>query len=172
MVRQPTYPSQPPQIPPHKSAVNGGQNLPQLPTKEVARPVWSASSTPEPGPSSFPAPVPPNPNGDLDALNDVIFPALEEALKRREVRLKQLYRSEQGLRGVPTPKSLEQQRVEAAHEKIKTLVFKLANLCREIDHFDKEEPVGMGKDVSVFLEGLLEEILVRVEPLDEEEAAA
>lgn len=165
MVRQPTYPSQPPQIPPHKSAFSGGQNPPQLPTKEVARPVWSPSLTPEPGPSSFPAPPPPNPNGDLDALNDVIFPALEESLKRREVRLKQLYR------GVPAQKSLEQQQAEAAHEKIKTLVFKLANLCREIDHYDKEEPVGMGKDVGVFLEGLLEEILVRVEPLDEEEAA-
>lgn len=45
-------------------------------------------------------------------------------------------------------------------------MYKLAHVCKEIDHYDKAEPVGMGKDVGGFLEGLLEEILVRVEPLD------
>jgi serine/threonine-protein kinase 24/25/MST4 len=49
-------------------------------------------------------------------------------------------------------------------------VYKLAYVCREIDHWDKQEPVGMGKDVDVFLEGLLEEILVRVEPAEDDEA--
>jgi serine/threonine-protein kinase 24/25/MST4 len=39
-------------------------------------------------------------------------------------------------------------------------------VCKEIDRYDKEEPVGMGQEVDVFLEGLLEEILVRVEPAD------
>ncbi|KAK1757872.1 putative ste ste20 ysk protein kinase [Echria macrotheca] len=161
------YPSQPPQIPPHKTVYNN-QNPPGLPPKENQRPGWSsASSTPEPGPSSFPTPTPPNPNGDLDALNDVIFPALEEALKRRQIRLQQLYRQEPGFPGAPP--SANQQRAEAAHEKIRKLVYKLAHVCKEIDHFDKAEPVGMGKDVGAFLEGLLEEILVRVEPLDEEE---
>ena len=67
----------------------------------------------------------------------------------------------------PTPK---QQRAEAAHEKICKLVYELAHVCKEIDHYDKAELVGMGKDVGTFLEGLLEEILVRVETLDEEEA--
>lgn len=155
------------------------QNLNPLPSKESARrtPTASHSSTPEPQPStplSFPTPAPANPNGELDALNDVIFPALEEALKRRQIRLQQLYRtgpnaSNQGgaMANAPTPK---QQRAEAAHEKIRKLVYKLAHVCKEIDHYDKAEPVGMGKDVGTFLEGLLEEILVRVEPLDEEEA--
>ncbi|KAI1203974.1 kinase-like domain-containing protein [Nemania serpens] len=111
---------------------------------------------------SFPSPAPANPNGELDALNDVIFPALEEALKRRQIRLQQLYRNER----VVTP---QRQRAEAAHDKIRKHVYKLANVCKELDRLDKAEPVGMGKDVGTFLEGLLEEILVRVEPLDEEE---
>ncbi|KAI0003172.1 Pkinase-domain-containing protein [Xylariaceae sp. FL0662B] len=113
-------------------------------------------------PEGFPAPAPANPNGELDALNDVIFPALEEALKRRQIRLQQIYRHEK----VVTP---QRQRAEAAHDKIRKHVFKLANVCKEIDRLDKGEPVGMGKDVGTFLEGLLEEILVRVEPLDEED---
>ena len=117
-----------------------------------------------PAPETFPTPAPANPNGELDALNDVIFPALEEALKRRQINLQQIYRNEK----VVTP---QRQRAEAAHDKIRKHVYKLANLCKEIDRLDKSEPVGMGKDVGTFLEGLLEEILVRVEPLDEEDAA-
>lgn len=145
------------------------QNLNPLTSKEAIRIPSSAtarnSSTPEPQtptPLAFPPPAPANPNGDLDALNDVIFPALEEALKRRQIRLQQVFRSSAS----STPK---QQRAEASHEKIRKLVYKLAHVCKEIDHYDKSEPVGMGKDVGTFLEGLLEEILVRVEPLDEEE---
>ncbi|KAI1336950.1 kinase-like domain-containing protein [Xylariaceae sp. FL0016] len=116
-----------------------------------------------PAPEAFPSPAPANPNGELDALNDVIFPALEEALKRRQIRLQQLYRNA----SMVTP---QQQRAEAAQDKIRKHVYKLANVCKEIDRLDKSEPIGMGKDVGTFLEGLLEEILVRVEPLDEEEA--
>ncbi|KAI1806689.1 Pkinase-domain-containing protein [Daldinia bambusicola] len=115
-----------------------------------------------PMPDAFPPPGPANPNGELDALNDVIFPALEEALKRRQIRLQQIYRNEK----VITP---QRQRAEAAHDRIRKHVYKLANVCKEIDRLDKSEPVGMGKDVGTFLEGLLEEILVRVEPLDEDE---
>ncbi len=144
------------------------QNINPLTSKEALRtPVpASQSSTPEPPSAtllSFPSPAPASPNGELDALNDVIFPALEEALKRRQIRLQTLHR---GAMEAPTPR---QQRAEAAHEKVRKLVYKLAHVCKEIDHYDKAEPVGMGKDVGSFLEGLLEEILVRVEPLDEDE---
>ncbi|KAK4184709.1 putative serine/threonine-protein kinase [Podospora australis] len=117
--------------------------------------------------TSFPSPAPANPNGDLDALNDVLFPSLEEALKRRQVNLQHVYRPDPNLPVPPVTPS--QQRAEAAHEKIRKLVYKLAHICKEIDHLDKAEPVGMGKEVGTFLEGLLEEILVRVEPLDDEE---
>lgn len=118
---------------------------------------------PPPPPESFPSPAATSSNGELDALNDVMFPALEEALKRRQVRLQHIYRNEK-----ITP---QRQRAEAAHDKIRKHVYKLANVCKEIDRLDKSEPVGMGKDVGTFLEGLLEEILVRVEPLDDEEMA-
>ncbi|TQW00963.1 hypothetical protein V2A60_001993 [Cordyceps javanica] len=132
---------------------------------QVRTPVKSQSPAPDfATPSSFPSPAPANPNGELDALNDVIFPALEEALKRRETRLQQTFAAE------PVP-TLKQQRAEVAHDKLRKLVYKLAHVCKEIDHVDKAEPVGMGRDVGNFLEGLLEEILVRVEPLDEEELA-
>ncbi|KAF4980500.1 hypothetical protein FDECE_17867, partial [Fusarium decemcellulare] len=133
-------------------------------------PLPSKAQSPSPSefsnaPSSFPSPAPANPNGDLDALNDVIFPALEEALKRRQINLQHTYKPGQNLAQV-TP---QQQRAEASHEKLRKLVYKLAHVCKEIDHYDKAEPVGMGREVGSFLEGLLEEILVRVEPLDEDE---
>ncbi|KAF4633727.1 hypothetical protein G7Y89_g4385 [Cudoniella acicularis] len=111
-------------------------------------------------PTTMPSPAPSSPTGELDALNDVIFPALEEALKRRQIRLQQAF----GGTGT-TPK---QQRAQAAHEKLRKLVYKLAHVCKEIDHWDKQEPVGMANGVEVFLEGLLEEILVRVEPADDD----
>ncbi|KAL2136194.1 hypothetical protein VTI74DRAFT_5072 [Chaetomium olivicolor] len=146
------------------------QNFQPLVSKELPRNPSNPDTNSLSNPLSFPTPAPSNPNGDLDALNDVIFPALEEALKRRQICLQQLYRPEPGMPLPPvTPK---QQRAEAAHEKIRKLVYKLAHVCKEIDHFDKAEPVGMGKEVGTFLEGLLEEILVRVEPLDEEEGVA
>ncbi|KAG5983386.1 hypothetical protein E4U55_000062 [Claviceps digitariae] len=120
-------------------------------------------------PTSFPSPAPSNPNGELDALNDVIFPALEEALKRRQLRLQQLHRSSSMNTTAAAVAAANQQRAELAHDNIKNLVFKLAHVCKEIDQIDKAEPVGMGREVGSFLEGLLEEILVRVEPLDEDE---
>ncbi|GJC99114.1 Ste ste20 ysk protein kinase [Colletotrichum higginsianum IMI 349063] len=148
---------------------------PPPPLKAHALPSKTQTPTPEPAaPSSFPPPAPSNPNGELDALNDVIFPALEEALKRRQIRLQQAFRPQQGLSSpaVMNQVTPKQQRAEAAHEKLRKLVYKLAHVCKEIDHYDKAEPVGMGRDVGTFLEGLLEEILVRVEPLDEEDVAA
>lgn len=172
-----------PQIPSHQSTPKMNQiqlqeippfrgSFPQeqrTPSQYAPAQLPQTSRTPVQGeigaaPSSFPSPAPANPNGELDALNDVIFPALEEALKRRQVRLQQTYPPDEA--AMATPK---QQRAEVAHEKLRKLVFKLAHVCKEIDHIDKAEPVGMGRDVGNFLEGLLEEILVRVEPLDEDE---
>ena len=141
----------------------GQQPLPALPSKirENTPSRESLSSESSRTPMSMPSPSPASPTGELDALNDVIFPALEEALKRRQYHLQQAFRG--------TGTTPKQQRAQAAHEKLRKLVYKLAHVCKEIDHWDKQEPVGMGKDVDVFLEGLLEEILVRVEPADDEE---
>lgn len=172
-----------PEIPPYRGNQGPQQRVPS--SQQVAsprihtpvsatgqaqgpRPLPSKTQSPNPAdPSSFPSPAPTNPNGELDALNDVIFPALEEALKRRQIHLQQVHKPGQHAAQV-TP---GQQRAEAAHEKLRKLVYKLAHVCKEIDHYDKAEPVGMGREVGSFLEGLLEEILVRVEPLDEDEEA-
>ncbi|EFW99785.1 ste20-like serine/threonine-protein [Grosmannia clavigera kw1407] len=169
------------QQPQQRTAAGPNRNLePLLTSKEstaraVAPPFSPLPESSSGTPLSFPTPSPANPNGDLDALNDVIFPALEEALKRRQIHVQQQIRAGAAAQ-VAAPAAqqpamaVKQQRTEAAHEKIRRLVYKLAHVCKEIDHYDKAEPVGMGKDVGTFLEGLLEEILVRVEPLDEEEA--
>lgn len=172
-----------PEIPPYKGNASArGQRAPSQQRQAAAAAQSSSSSQPAAPssssqlsvladsavpPSSFPSPAPAQANGELDALNDVIFPALEEALKRRQIRL------QQSCPAGPTPgpaAAAKQLRAEAAHDKLRKLVFKLAHVCKEIDHHDKAEPVGMGRDVGSFLEGLLEEILVRVEPLEEEEA--
>lgn len=137
--------------------------LPSLPSKVQERSSHeNLSEGSRHTPTKMPSPAPARPDGELDALNDVIFPALDEALKRRQYCLNLAARNSGS--SAPTPK---QQRAQAAHEKLKKLTWKLAQICKEIDHFDKLEPVGMGKDVDCFLEGLLEEILVRVEPVDD-----
>ncbi|EPQ65828.1 BgtA-20994 [Blumeria graminis f. sp. tritici] len=142
---------------------NLDQPLPTLPSKTRENKLSKEKILSESNYSSntMPSQESGNQAGDLDALNDVIFPALEEALKRRQFRLQQAFRG--------TGTTPKQQRSQAAHEKVRKLVYKLAHVCKEIDHWDKQEPVGMGKDVDIFLEGLLEEILVRVEPADDEE---
>ncbi|RYP13035.1 hypothetical protein DL767_010908 [Monosporascus sp. MG133] len=155
-----------PDIPPFRGASSqySLKSVPSSPSTQKPPQAFPSKAQPKqlpPAPEAFPSPTTESPNGELDALNDVIFPALEEALKRRQISLQQLYRNEK----VITP---QRQRAEAAHDKIRKHVYKLANLCKEIDRLDKSEPVGMGKDVGTFLEGLLEEILVRVEPMDEE----
>lgn len=157
-----------PEIPPYRGPSSQHQPVQKATNQQSSSSSQAFPSKAQPkqihlAPDSFPPPGPVNPNGELDALNDVIFPALEEALKRRQIRLQQIYRHEK----VITP---QRQRAEAAHDRIRKHVYKLANVCKEIDRLDKSEPVGMGKEVGTFLEGLLEEILVRVEPLDEEDA--
>ncbi len=139
------------------------QPLPTLPSKRDENPSRDNNAESSRAPYSMPSPAPASPSGELDALNDVIFPALEEALKRRQIRLQMTFSKAGGTAQTPA-----QQRAQAAHEKLRKLVYKLAHVCKEIDYWDKQEPVGMGKDVDVFLEGLLEEILVRVEPADED----
>ena len=56
------------------------------------------------------------------------------------------------------------------NEKITRLVTKVVGVLAEIERFDKEVPVGMGGGVNAFLEGFLEEVLVRVEAEDEVDA--
>lgn len=107
-------------------------------------------------------------NGELTALSGVIVPALEAALQRRT------YHFNATLPGSTTPSAAESNdnndfstKSHHAHEKLKRLVIKAAGVFAEIEKWDKEAPVRMGGDVHAFLEGFLEEVLVRVEAEDE-----
>lgn len=107
-------------------------------------------------------------NGELTALSGVIVPALEAALQRRT------YHFNGTLPGSTTASATGSNgddelstKSQYAHEKLKRLVIKAAGVFAEIEKWDKEAPVGMGGEVHAFLEGFLEEILVRVEAEDE-----
>jgi len=54
-----------------------------------------------------------------------------------------------------------------SHEKVRKLVIRAAQAFQDIQRLDEETTVGMGGGVREFLEGFLEEILVRVEAGDE-----
>lgn len=130
--------------------------------------------------------------GEVTALSSVILPALEAALHRRSYQLSLLARSQQ--QSHPQPQS-QSSRLGAgsnttatangdaaagdataaaqdlllkrqAHEQIRKLVSKTCKIMREIDHWDNVASVGMGDGIQWFLEGVLEEVLCRVEPED------
>ncbi|KAI5300955.1 putative protein serine/threonine kinase [Ascosphaera atra] len=98
-------------------------------------------------------------SGEPTALTSVLLPALEASLHRRTQNLNSLSRLVKGQADVVARK-------QYAHDKVRRLVVKAATLLREIERWDDQEPVGMGAEVESFLEGFLEEILVRVEPVD------
>jgi serine/threonine-protein kinase 24/25/MST4 len=118
--------------------------------------VSTASSTPAETGTAISGP---GSGQDLTALSSVILPALEAALHRRTYMLKELTKSR------PTsPAAAElQQRRTHVHEKVRKLVVKAAGVFAEIQKWDEATPVGMGGEVTEFLEGFLEEVLVRVE---------
>ena len=107
------------------------------------------------------------PGAEITALSGVIVPALEAALRRRTYCLNTALRSAKSQNRISEQES---QRYQHAHEKLRKLVLKAAGVFGEIERWDNEAPVGMGGDVTAFLEGFLEEMLVRVEAEDEERA--
>ena len=116
--------------------------------------------------------------GEITPLNNVLIPAIQASLSRRTFSLNELFQkhAEMGRSGRATGPQLDaaveaDRRRKRTHEKMGKHVTKLAGVLSEIDKLDKEiiegNEVGMGGGVSSFLEGFLEEILVRVEPEDE-----
>ena len=144
------------------------QPLPSLPPvqhRNIGVPRKSSDSGSSGSSATFPV-VPAT--GELTALNGVIVPALEAALQRRTYSLNAaLTRSSNRANNSAAADELARQR-QLAHDKVKRLIIKAAGVFSEIEKWDNEAPVGMGGDVNAFLEGFLEEILVRVEAEDEE----
>ena len=152
------------------------QPLPRLPSKSsfssmspqpLASPVQNIESRPRKstdssGLSSFPTS---DPHAELTALSGVIVPALEAALQRRTYNLNGAIRSSKSANGV-SAQEIAQER-QYAHEKLRRLVIKAAGVFGEIEKWDNQAPVGMGGEVGAFLEGFLEEVLVRVEAEDD-----
>lgn len=148
---------------PQAASMANQKPLPPLVTK-----THQESSTPS-TPSSTPGQAcSQDPNQELTALNSVLIPALEAAMHRRTYMLKELART--STLSPSAAAQMHQQRVQT-HEKVRRLVAKAAGVFHEIQKCDEECPVGMGGGVTEFLEGFLEEILVRVEAADESETS-
>ena len=148
-----------PQFSPPK-VLDSQQALPPIPLghRDMNSPRKSTKSN---SPIDF---VFPHPQAEVTALNGVIVPALEAALQRRAYSLNTALSGETATAG---SEELARQR-QYAHDRLKRLAIKAAGVFSEIEKWDREAPVGMGGDVNAFLEGFLEEILVRVEPEDED----
>ncbi|EON64976.1 STE/STE20/YSK protein kinase [Coniosporium apollinis CBS 100218] len=108
---------------------------------------------------------------EITALTGVVLPALEAALYRRTKNLNAVQKSSSLSNASsssrhPADRDLQHRRAQA-HENVRRLVAKATKIFAEIDHWDNQQPVGMGDEVQGFLEGFLEEVLVRVEAEDE-----
>ena len=122
-----------------------------------------ASSTPSPAPSPFSSGEPTD--GGMTAIKDVLLPALSAALERRKYNVEQTIRRLNQVHSAEAYDLAEQ--VALCHDKLKRCVFKTAGLLKDIDRADRDAPVGMGDGVNSFLEGFLEEVLVRVDVEDD-----
>ncbi|KAE8152567.1 kinase-like domain-containing protein [Aspergillus avenaceus] len=102
---------------------------------------------------------------EVTALNSVILPALKAAIRRRARRLDLVTRKN----GDETNQSRMELYEFQVQQMIESLVNDLTGTFTRIERWDNEAPVGMGAEVSSFLEGFLEEVLVRIDA-DEEPA--
>jgi serine/threonine-protein kinase 24/25/MST4 len=140
-------------------------------TKQSSQRQSLTSSSPPPfSPTS---PPPQIQEHGITALSSVVIPALESALQRRSYNLNSAIQ-----RGVPISTTSSQQRrplstselqkLQQGHENIRRLVSRAVRVMTELDETDSRAAVGMGGGVESFLEGFLEEILVRVEAVEED----
>ncbi|KAG0636963.1 hypothetical protein HOY80DRAFT_1010958 [Tuber brumale] len=150
---------QPPQPPSHHHINNGinHHQLPQLPPSQLHQ-LHQQHGPRQMTPNHKEAtPEPP----ELTALDGVILPALEAALQRRTYHLQSAIRKAQQSSSANARQTAQEK--QQAHDRLKRLVIKAAGIFREIEEWDSTAPVGMGGEVNGFLEGFLEEVLVRVE---------
>jgi serine/threonine-protein kinase 24/25/MST4 len=105
---------------------------------------------------------------DITALDGVVIPALEAALSRRayQLNVKNKMESAQSLDDAQGFVERRKRRQEC-HDHVRRLVSEISERFKELDLYDERGEVGMGGEVAGFLEGFLEEVLVRVEPADD-----
>ena len=104
----------------------------------------------------------------LTALTGVIIPALFSAFNRRthqfeRISADNLKLSLNATRDEKETLNIYDAKLRKVHDKIKRRVNNLAGIFEDIDTLDREAMVGMGGEVGPFLEGFLEEVLVRIE---------
>ena len=146
------------------------KKTPQAFNQSPPKPLGGKSSS-HLGPASnevFRAPGPQGGGGELTALNGVILPALECALERRRYRHQSLLIEGESAAAAASSRQMSKQQ-QRNQEKLAKLAVKAATIFREMERLDQEAPVGMGGEVTWFLEGFLEEILVRVEADDDDD---
>ncbi|CAI6341490.1 unnamed protein product [Periconia digitata] len=148
----------------HSAAI---ATTPNRPSPLVGR---GSFGRPKPSPNPSGTPGSPSQSGEITALTGVVVPALEAALSRRQYHLtlrnKQDTNNAAALRDPARALERRKQRIEC-HEQVKRLVGELSERFKELDEWDERGEVGMGGEVAGFLEGFLEEVLVRVEPADD-----
>ncbi|KAF2098608.1 Pkinase-domain-containing protein [Rhizodiscina lignyota] len=113
-------------------------------------------------------------SSDITALSNVLLPALEAALNRRSENFfhsttpSSASSTNSATASALQPQNLSKSDLKAlkdSHDQIRKLVNKMAHYLNEIDKLDARAPgpVGMGQNVGPFLDGFLEEVLVRVD---------
>ena len=105
---------------------------------------------------------------EITALTGVVVPALEAALSRRIYHLN-LRNKQESAHSLDDPQGFIERRRQRqeCHDKVTRLVNEIRGKFEELDRWDEKGEVGMGGEVAGFLEGFLEEVLVRVEPADD-----
>jgi serine/threonine-protein kinase 24/25/MST4 len=105
---------------------------------------------------------------EITALDGVVVPALEAALSRRTYNLS-VKNKQESAQSLKDPQGFleKRRRRQDCHEHVRRLVGEISDRFKELDQWDEKGEVGMGGEVAGFLEGFLEEVLVRVEPADD-----
>lgn len=133
---------------------------PQGPSSSGQRRLPGLSSSPLPDPFHI------DPKAEVTALTGVIVPAFHSALNRRAHAVSEELLNPQA-RGTQTAFEVAQ-RKQRVQDKVRKLAYKAAGILNELERWDREEPASMGGGVGSFLEGFLEEMLVRVDADDDE----
>ncbi|BDD55874.1 Serine/threonine-protein kinase 25 [Monascus purpureus] len=101
---------------------------------------------------------------EITPLNTVIVPALRTAIYRRARRVEEF--------GLTAPNNERNDQIYRDAKYVQGMMEKLVSdaiaLFDRIESLDNQSLVGVSQNVPSFLEGFLEEVLMRIEPTDEE----